>query len=82
MRGSGKINVMVTTFSGTQVTLVVGINDTVNQFKQLVAQKTGIPDYQQLLSYAGKKLANGMRICQYNIRNMSTVQLLTQVSGG
>jgi D-alanyl-D-alanine dipeptidase len=74
--------VFLTTFTGTQITLVVGINDTVNQFKELVTQKTGIPDAQQLLSYAGKKLANGMRICQYNIRNMSTVQLVTQVHGG
>jgi hypothetical protein len=82
MRSSGQINILVTTYSGTQITLVVGINDSVDRFKQLIAQKTGIPDYQQLLSYSGKKLSNGMRVCQYNIRNMSTVQLLTQVNGG
>jgi hypothetical protein len=80
--GSGQRRVTVTTFSGTHITLMVGINDTVDRFKQLIAQKTGIPDYQQLLAYSWKQLSNGFRVCQYNIRNQSIVQLMTQVDGG
>jgi ubiquitin C len=69
-------------YNGTHITLVVGQNDSVDRLKQQITQKTGIPENQQLLSYSGKKLENGKKISQYRIRNMSTLQLLTQVSGG
>jgi hypothetical protein len=73
---------MLTTYSGTQINLVVGINDSIDQFKQLIAQRTGVPESQQLLCYSGKNLENGMKVGQYNIRNMSTVLLVTRVIGG
>jgi hypothetical protein len=77
-----QINVMLTTYNGTQINFVVGINDTIDQFKQWIAQRTGISESQQLLSYSGKNLENGMKIGHYNIRNMSTVLLVTRVIGG
>jgi hypothetical protein len=81
-RGPNQVNLFVTTHTGTTITLVVGLNDTVDKLKQIVSQKTGIPDYSQLLTYSGKQLANGFKVCQYNIRNQSTLQLVTRVNGG
>jgi hypothetical protein len=72
----------VTTLSGTTITVLVGIHDSVDRFKQLVAQRTGIPDYQQLMTYGGQKLSNRFTMYQYRIRNYSTVLLVTQVHGG
>jgi hypothetical protein len=80
--GGNKINIQVTTISGIHITLIVTLNDTTDQLKRIVCQKTGIPDYQQILTYNGKVLSNGWRIYEYNIRNMSTVLLVTQVDGG
>jgi hypothetical protein len=77
-----QIQVIVKTIKHSDIKLIVSPGDTVDQLKQLVFQKTSVKVDDQVLNYAGKPMLNGLKICQFQIRNMSTVLLLTQVNGG
>jgi hypothetical protein len=78
----GAIDVFVATPSGTTLQLAVAPHGTVALLKQMIAQRTGLPEAKQTLSYCGKPLENGNQLSHYHIRRGSTVLMVVPINGG
>jgi ABC-type polar amino acid transport system ATPase subunit len=80
MSGSGTINVLVNTFSGTIIILVIEMGDTVDRFKALIAQRTEFPADQQFWSYRGRPIRNGISLPLYHIKSLKSKQTAKQAT--
>jgi hypothetical protein len=83
-RQNGKtIEILVTTFKGTDVTVCCSPDITIQELKNVIQYKTGInANDMTSLVHHGKVLQNGLQIRQYRIENASTIFLTTPVNGG
>ena len=63
--------------NGKTMALMVTAADTVESLQRKVFEKTDIPPDQQRLLYAGKQLAPGRILADYNIEKESTLHLGT-----
>ena len=76
------MQLLIKTLAGKTITVDVNDNDTVDQLKQKLFDKEGIPVDQQRLIFGGKQLESDKTLTDYGVAPGATMHLVLRLRGG